>query len=88
MGGTSERAPGTDDPEGLTGEPAAGVSVGDGTLGGLAIGGSVTGPDAGVVRDPVGAELTAPITTTPDDPEQPGEVSDDLGNDAERPSGT
>lgn len=70
------------------GEPdATGIGVGDGTLGGPAIGGSVTGPDAGVIRDPVGAEVAAPLTTTPDEPEQPGEVSDELASDAERPTG-
>ena len=66
-------------------EPEA-ISVGDGSLGGPGIGGSVTGPDAGVIRDPVGAELAAPMTTTPDEPEEAGEVSDDLQNDAERPA--
>jgi len=63
-----------------------GVSVGDGSLGGLAIGGSVTGPDAGVIHDPVGAELAAPLTTTPDEPEQAGAVSDELQGDTERPA--
>ena len=63
-----------------------GVSVGDGSLGGPAIGGSVTGPDAGVIHDPVGAELAAPVTATPDEPEQAGAVSDDLQNDTERPN--
>ena len=62
------------------------VSVGDGSLGGPAIGGSLTGPDAGVIHDPVGAELAAPMTTTPDEPEQPGEVSDVLQGDTERPA--
>ena len=66
-------------------EPEA-VSVGDGSLGGSAIGGSVTGPDAGVIRDPVGAELAAPLTTSPEDREEAGAVSDDLQNDAERPA--
>ena len=66
-------------------EPEA-VSVGDGSLGGPAIGGSVNGPDAGVIRDPVGAELAAPVTTTPEEPEQPGAVSDDPQSDAERPA--
>lgn len=67
-------------------EPREGVSVGDGSLGGPAIGGSLTGPDAGVIHDPVGAGLAAPITTTPDEPEQPGAVSDDLQGDTERPT--
>jgi hypothetical protein len=66
-------------------EPEA-VSVGDGSLGGPGIGGSVTGPDAGVIHDPVGAELAAPLTTTPQEPEEAGAVSDDLQNDAERPA--
>jgi hypothetical protein len=43
-------------------EPTA-VSVGDGTLGGAAIGGSVTGPDAGVIHDPVGDDVAVPLRT-------------------------
>ena len=62
------------------------VSVGDGSLGGPAIGGSVNGPDAGVIHHAVGAELAAPVTTTPDEPEEAGAVSDDLRSDAERPA--
>jgi hypothetical protein len=65
---------------------AEGVSVGDGSLGGPAIGGSVTGPEAGVIHDEVGAELAAPMRTTPDEPEHPGAVSDDLRGDSERPT--
>ncbi len=65
---------------------AEAVSVGDGSLGGPGIGGSVTGPDAGVIKDPVGAELAAPLATTPEEPEEAGAVSDDLQNDAERPA--
>jgi hypothetical protein len=76
MGRTDEDAP----------REAEAVSVGDGSLGGPAIGGSVTGPDAGVIRDPVGAELAAPVITTPDEPEQAGAVKDDLQSDTERPS--
>ena len=64
-----------------------GVGVGDGSLAGPAIGGSVTGPDAGVIHDPLGAELAAPMATTPDEPEQAGEVSDELEGDTERPTG-
>ena len=64
-----------------------GISVGDGSLAGPGLGGSVSGPDAGVIHDPVGAEIAAPIMTTPDEPEEPGEVSDDLINDTERPTG-
>lgn len=62
------------------------MSVGDGSLGGPAIGGSLTGPDAGVIHDPIGAELAAPMGTTPDEPDQPGAVSDDLHGDSERPT--
>jgi hypothetical protein len=45
----------------------------------------VNAPDAGVIHDPVGAELAAPVTTTPEEPEQPGDVSDDRQSDVERP---
>jgi hypothetical protein len=57
------------------------ISVGDGSLGGAAIGGSVTGPDAGVIHDPVGRDIGVPIETTPDDPDTiDGEAAgDDLG---------
>jgi hypothetical protein len=43
------------------------VSGGDGSLGGAAIGGPVTSPDAGVIRDPVGPEVAIPVTTDPAD---------------------
>ena len=43
------------------------ISVGDGSLGGAAIGGSVTGPDAGVIHDPVGRDVAVPLDADPDD---------------------
>ena len=57
------------------------ISVGDGSLGGAAIGGSVSGPDAGVIHDPAGRDIGVPIGTTPDDPDTiDGEAAgDDLG---------
>lgn len=54
-------------------ESATAISVGDGSLGGPGVGGSVNGPDAGVIRDPVGPSVAAPINT---EPEQEG-VRDD-----------
>ena len=48
-------------------ERATAVSGGDGSLAGPAIGGSVTGPDAGVIQDPVGPEVAIPVTTDPGD---------------------
>jgi hypothetical protein len=56
--------------------PAA-VSTGDGTLGGPAIGGSVSGPDAGVIHDPVGRELAVPVDVEPEADAEPGDVTDD-----------
>lgn len=47
-------------------EPATAVSVGDGSLGGAAIGGSLTGPDAGVIHDPVGPAVAVPLETEPE----------------------
>jgi hypothetical protein len=49
-------------------EAGTAVSVGDGSLGGAAIGGSLTGPDAGVIRDPVGPAVAVPLETEPDPP--------------------
>lgn len=43
------------------------VSGGDGSLGGAAIGGPITSPDAGVIRDPVGPAVAIPVTTDPAD---------------------
>ena len=37
------------------------ISVGDGSLGGAAIGGSVGGPDSGVIKDPVGPDVAIPL---------------------------
>jgi hypothetical protein len=54
-------------------ESTTAISVGDGSLGGPGVGGSVNGPGAGVIRDPVGPSVAAPINT---DPEQEG-VRDD-----------
>jgi len=62
--------------------PAA-VSTGDGSLGGPAIGGSVTGPDAGVIRDPVGREVAVPVDVEPQADANPGEVTDDPTREAD-----
>jgi len=47
-------------------ESTTAISVGDGSLGGPGVGGSVSGPDAGVIRDPVGPSVAAPISTNPE----------------------
>jgi hypothetical protein len=56
---------------------ATAISVGDGSLGGAAVGGSVTGPDAGVIRDPVGDDLAVPVTTDPTEAPPEGEPASD-----------
>jgi hypothetical protein len=43
------------------------ISVGDGTLGGPGVGGSLGAPNAGVIRDPVGPSVAAPIATDPEE---------------------
>jgi hypothetical protein len=54
------------------------ISVGDGSLGGAAIGGSVTGPDAGVIHDPVGRDVAVPMDLDPNgDDALAGEGMDD-----------
>jgi hypothetical protein len=53
------------------------VSVGDGSLGGPGIGGSLLGPEAGVIHDPVGDDIAAPITTDPGEGSTAGEPTDD-----------
>jgi hypothetical protein len=47
-------------------ESTTAVGIGDGSLGGPGVGGSVNAPDAGAIRDPVGSTIAAPITTEPD----------------------
>lgn len=47
-------------------ESTTAISVGDGSLGGPGVGGSVNGPDAGVIRDSVGPSVAAPISTEPE----------------------
>ena len=48
--------------------PPAAVSAGDGSLGGPAIGGTLTGPDAGEIQDEVGREMAVPVGVEPDPP--------------------
>ena len=67
-------------------DPPTAVSVGDGTLGGAAVGGSVTGPNAGEIHDPVGADVAVPIESTPDEPPAPEDVTDDPRGEAEAAS--
>jgi hypothetical protein len=47
-------------------ETSEAISVGDGSLGGPGVGGSINGPDAGVIRDPAGASIAVPVDTEPD----------------------
>jgi hypothetical protein len=54
------------------------ISVGDGSLGGAAIGGSVGGPDSGVIKDPVGPEVAIPLGAPAD------ESAVGIGSDDER----
>ena len=49
-------------------DPPSAVSVGDGSLGGAALGGSVTGPGAGEIHDDVGPEVAVPVQAPPDPP--------------------
>ena len=56
---------------------ATAIGVGDGSLGGPAIGGSVAGPDAGVIHDPVGREIAIPVSSDPGPPDIEGEPATD-----------
>jgi hypothetical protein len=48
-------------------EDGTAISVGDGSLGGPGVGGSFGAPGAGVIRDPVGPSVAAPIATDPEE---------------------
>ena len=56
---------------------ATAISVGDGSLGGPAIGGSLIGPDAGVIHDPVGREIGVPVSSDPGATDIEGEPASD-----------
>jgi hypothetical protein len=53
------------------------IGGGDGSLGGPMIGGSLTSPDAGVIRDPVGPEVAIPIDADPGPAPIEGEPASD-----------
>lgn len=53
------------------------VSVGDGSLGGAAIGGSLLGPDAGEIHEAFGDDVAVPVGMAPDQPAIEGAPEDD-----------